>query len=542
MDPICEKKGYYGDVQFGFRTHRSTVDCVFMLLAAVRRAKKKGYCISVAFCDIAKAYDSVNRELLYLKLDSIGFGGRVKSLIQSMYYNDCVQIKVNGGLSPPLWFTKGVNQGCVLSPMLFSLYISGLGRILHSLQEGIDFDGVVISALFFADDLVLISRTKKRGLERMLRVVGRFCEGMQMRLAVSKTVIISGAAPDSRWSAGGDEGSTLEAAYMGKYLGVEIQVKGRNLIKHRESKMIMVATNYAHTIMGVTRTGLDRALVAHKLWECCAIPSILYCVDASVNTKSCIMKLERIQHQIARFILQLPKSAAKVCGYVDAGLKPIQARIDTRCVMFAWKVLNGKRSPMLRHVMETVLKDNQDPWTSQLLDLCGEQGIAFLQNRLSCVRKVMHNSAVTKVLNLMREHVSLWSLPQPVGWFKLQRHVNDSSLCGVLSRFRAGDAGLGNRRPTLAGKTYKSCPLCSAQGINNVLNEPHVVLQCQSVSFERQATGILDFASNYSGLRKSHLVLKDYLGGDDAEYNVLHQRAQALGFMLDTWLGKVDQL
>ncbi len=36
----------------------------------------------------AKAYDSVDRELLYTKLDSVGFGGRVKSIIQSMYYND----------------------------------------------------------------------------------------------------------------------------------------------------------------------------------------------------------------------------------------------------------------------------------------------------------------------------------------------------------------------------------------------------------------------------------------------------------------------
>ena len=149
MDPICEKKNYYGDVQYGFRSNRSTSDCVFMLLAAIRRAKKKGYRISIAFCDIAKAFDSVNRELLYIKLDSIGFGGKVKSLIQSMYYNDCVQVRVKGGLSTPLWFTKGVKQGCVLSPLLFSLYIAGLGAALHSLREGIDFDGVVISALFF---------------------------------------------------------------------------------------------------------------------------------------------------------------------------------------------------------------------------------------------------------------------------------------------------------------------------------------------------------------------------------------------------------
>ena len=181
---------------------------------------------------------------------------------------------------------------------------------MHSLREGIDFDGVVISALFFADDLVLISRTKKRGLERMPRVVGRFCEGMHMKLAVSKTVIISGGTSNSRWTAGGDEGNILEATLMGKYLGVEIQVKSRNLIKRRESKMITIATKYAHTIMGVTRTGLDRALVAYKLWECCTISAVLYCAEASVIFQSCVQKIDNIQRQIARFILQLPGCVA----------------------------------------------------------------------------------------------------------------------------------------------------------------------------------------------------------------------------------------
>ena len=51
------------------------------------------------------------------------------------------------------------------------------------MKEGINFDGQVI---FFAEDLVLISRTKPRGMERMLRVVSKFCEGMDMRLAVEK--------------------------------------------------------------------------------------------------------------------------------------------------------------------------------------------------------------------------------------------------------------------------------------------------------------------------------------------------------------------
>ena len=97
MNRICEEEGYYGPIQFGFRSGRSTTDCVFILFAAIRKAKKRNRVISLAFCDIAKAYDSVNRELLYTKLDAVGFGGRVKSIIQAMYYNDSVQVRIGSG-------------------------------------------------------------------------------------------------------------------------------------------------------------------------------------------------------------------------------------------------------------------------------------------------------------------------------------------------------------------------------------------------------------------------------------------------------------
>ena len=123
--------------------------------------------------------------------------------------------------------------------------------------------------------------------------------------------------------------------------------------------------------MGVIRTGLDRALAAYKRWEGCAIPAVLYCAEASVVSQSCVQKIDSIQHQIARFILQLPKTASKVCGYVDAGIKPIQDRLDARTMMFAWKVLNDKRSQMLKQIMNMVIMDAQDLWTTRLLNLCG---------------------------------------------------------------------------------------------------------------------------------------------------------------------------
>ena len=252
MDKICEKNGYYGTVQYGFRSGRSTSDYVFMLLAAVRKSKKKGHSVSIAFCDIAKAYDSVNRELLSAKLDTIGFGGKVKSLIQSMYNNDSIRVRIKGGLSAPLWFTKGVKQGCRLSPLLFSLYMAGIGEKLHAMKEGFNLNGQGISALFFADDLVLISRTKVRGMEHMLGEVSRFCHGLHIKLSIEKTIILFNGIQGQAWKV--EPGTPdLEASLLGKYLGVDIQVKGRNLVKPREEIMIGIAQKYANTIMGITR-------------------------------------------------------------------------------------------------------------------------------------------------------------------------------------------------------------------------------------------------------------------------------------------------
>ena len=67
-----EAKGYYRNIQNGFRTGRSASDCLFMLLATIHATRNR-HAFSIAFCDIAKAYDFVNSELLFTKLDSIGF-------------------------------------------------------------------------------------------------------------------------------------------------------------------------------------------------------------------------------------------------------------------------------------------------------------------------------------------------------------------------------------------------------------------------------------------------------------------------------------
>ena len=98
------------------------------------------------------------------------------------------------------------------------------------MKEGVNFNGQILSALFFEDDLVLISRTKCRGMERMLKCVNRFCQGMDMKLAVQKTVMLTSGLSGTSWKVTHDD-PCVEAVLVSKYLGIDIQVKGRNLNK-----------------------------------------------------------------------------------------------------------------------------------------------------------------------------------------------------------------------------------------------------------------------------------------------------------------------
>ena len=66
-----------------------------------------------------KAYDTVNREMLWYKLIALGINGKFLKGIQSMYVNVQYSVKINGYMTDMFDVNMGVKQGCKLSPTLF---------------------------------------------------------------------------------------------------------------------------------------------------------------------------------------------------------------------------------------------------------------------------------------------------------------------------------------------------------------------------------------------------------------------------------------
>ena len=125
------------------------------------------------------------------------------------------------------------------------MYISGLGIRIQETQLGIKLGGVIMSGIFFADDLILISRTSMRGITTLLNIVDRFCGDMHLKLAVSKTFLLTTGPRGKNWKIGSN-GESLTETIMAKYLGVNIQLRGRNLVG-REKDMIATAKKYAYS-------------------------------------------------------------------------------------------------------------------------------------------------------------------------------------------------------------------------------------------------------------------------------------------------------
>ena len=100
--------------------------------------------------DQSKAFDMVDHK------KRLGVENKVLCLVKTMYQTISTRVQVNGVLSDPVSITRGVRQGCPLSPSLYVIYIEAILRAITQCRvlSGCPLpDPDICKYLAYADDL-----------------------------------------------------------------------------------------------------------------------------------------------------------------------------------------------------------------------------------------------------------------------------------------------------------------------------------------------------------------------------------------------------
>ena len=152
--------------QFSFLPGNRTSDAHIINNLIRNICHKSNSKIFSCFFDLSTAFDTIPRDILLKKL-SHNIEGKFFNIIRNIYISDNACVKI-GNQCTETFVMKGARQGCVLSPLLFNIFLSDLPKKLVFNEGKITFDNTEISSLVWADDMVLVADSEG-GIQQMLK-------------------------------------------------------------------------------------------------------------------------------------------------------------------------------------------------------------------------------------------------------------------------------------------------------------------------------------------------------------------------------------
>ena len=177
-----------GEYQSGFVANRGTTDSIFAYQRICEILRDREQTLHTAFIDFRKAFDSVNFTLLFTILKCVGVPEQLVDLIESLYSDANFKVRLDDGHSDVIHPVVGVRQGCILSPLLFIVFLDTCLKLVTTVDTVglIAIDGMLLEVLGYADGLAWMN-THESGLQDRLTLIDSIFRRVGMLLSVEKT-------------------------------------------------------------------------------------------------------------------------------------------------------------------------------------------------------------------------------------------------------------------------------------------------------------------------------------------------------------------
>ena len=150
-----------------------------------------------------------------------GYFWEIFSILQSLYKNVKCTVRVNGQQTDWLDVNCGLKQGCILSPMLFNLFINDLTRHINDVGSGSSVGGTPLSILLYADDIILIADSELN-LQSLLTRLDQWCKQLGLVISATKSKVFHFRTKNVEKSKEIFQcgATTIEFIHQYKYLGL----------------------------------------------------------------------------------------------------------------------------------------------------------------------------------------------------------------------------------------------------------------------------------------------------------------------------------
>ena len=212
---------------------------LFVVRGLQELARRRRILLYMCFVDLQKAYDSVDRELLWKVLARAGVPEEMIAVIRQFHDSMQAQVSMDDGeLSDWFEVTQGLRQGCVLSALLFNIFFAAATEVVlvrFSEDDTILKDLVYLEeeagvgagtplerarwavwGMFYADDAGVVSRSQE-GLASMMTTIVEVFGEFGLTLSEKKTETLLMRAPEKQPKKGGSPPPLVIEAAGQKY-------------------------------------------------------------------------------------------------------------------------------------------------------------------------------------------------------------------------------------------------------------------------------------------------------------------------------------
>ena len=290
------------DHQAGFRMGRACADQIAALRIILEQSLEYNTSLYVNFIDFEKAFDSLDRDVMWQLLRHYGIPEKLITIIRTSYNGMQCRVVHEGQLSEAFDVNTGVRQGCLLSPFLFLLAVdwimiqttqgrrNGIQWTLHQQLDDLD----------FADDIALLSHSQKQMQEKS-KTLYEVAATTGLRVSIKKTQVLRVNANST--SPIVMNGNILEEVDNFRYLGSVLDKNGgtdediKARIGKARTAFVMLGKIWKATNISV-KTKL-------KLFNSNVKPVLLYGSETWRTTKRSIGKVQAFVNNCLRRIMRI---------------------------------------------------------------------------------------------------------------------------------------------------------------------------------------------------------------------------------------------